>query len=98
MARPRGYRRRPVSLSGLTDPHHTSQDFAFLLNHIITFSFIRQFATLHVLRPLALEIGIRGSKVLRFQEQSYCMVYWGISGLFGVVNRSARPPWAWTMS
>ena len=64
------------------------QDIIFLLHHIVTFSFIRQSITLYVLRPLAKRLGIRGSKILRFQEQGYSMLYYGTMGCWGLVSRA----------
>ncbi|CED83969.1 Protein transporter of the TRAM (translocating chain-associating membrane) superfamily [Phaffia rhodozyma] len=68
-------------------------DVVFLLHHIVTFSFIRQAITLYILRPLAKKLGIRGSKILRFQEQAYSAMYYGSMGFFGLYLMTDLPTW-----
>jgi hypothetical protein len=68
------------------------QDIIFLLHHIVTFSFLRQTITLYILRPFAKSLGIRGPKVLRFQEQGYSFLYWGFMGVLGLVRFPLSSP------
>lgn len=63
------------------------KDFIFIAYHIIFWSFIRQFVTLHILRPLARRLGIRGNKIMRFTEQGYAIFYFGIMGIAGIVSQ-----------
>lgn len=79
----------PVPGSSPADPRYAKGwlDIAFILYHIIVFSFVRQFLLLKVLFPLARRLGIRKqAKVDRFGEQGYAMLYWGTTSAFGVVR------------
>jgi len=66
-------------------------DLVFIAYHIIFWSFVRQFVTLHILRPLARKLGIRGSKIMRFTEQGYAIFYFGIMGIAGIVSEARNP-------
>ncbi|WVN90181.1 uncharacterized protein L203_105417 [Cryptococcus depauperatus CBS 7841] len=68
-------------------------DFAFMANYIIFWSFVRQFMTIHVLRPLAKYSGIKGTKIMRFTEQGYAFFYFGILGACGIYVMSGLPTW-----
>jgi len=69
-------------------------DIAFLAYYIIVFSFIRQFLTIHVLRPLAIKLGIqREGKLDRFGEQGYAFIYFSFFGLTGVYVMRKLPTW-----
>lgn len=78
-----------------TAPGETSQrygkgplDLAFLGFYIIVFSFLRQSVTEYLVRPLARNLGLRTeSKVQRFMEQAYAVVYFSASGAYGLVRR-----------
>ncbi|KAG9005768.1 hypothetical protein FRB94_001334, partial [Tulasnella sp. JGI-2019a] len=60
-------------------------DIAFLVYYVVVFSFLRQLLVLHVLRPLALRLGIRKERYVdRFAEQAYAIFYFTISGSFGL--------------
>lgn len=64
-----------------------SQDLAFLAYYVIVFSFLRQFWTIHILRPLAWKLGIKKeAKLDRFAEQGYAVVYFSTSGALGLVR------------
>lgn len=62
-------------------------DLIFVAYHIVVFSFLRQFVTLKVIRPVAVQLGIRTERKLdRFGEQTYAMLYWGSMGVWGMVS------------
>lgn len=61
-------------------------DFAFIAYHIIFWSFVRQFMTIHVLRPIAKALGIRGGKIMRFTDQGYALFYFGMTSIAGIVG------------
>lgn len=62
-------------------------DIVFILYHIIVFSFIRQFALLDVILPIARRLGIRKqAKLDRFGEQAYAVLYYGAMGVWGTVS------------
>lgn len=69
-------------------------DLCFIAFYVVVFSFLRQFLTLHVFRPLAHRLGIRTeAKLNRFAEQGYGFVYWGIAGAVGVYVMSFQDSW-----
>ena len=81
----------PVPGSSPDDPRYAKGylDLVFLAYHIIVFSFIRQFAILKCIHPLARSLGIRKqAKVDRFGEQAYAVLYWGSMGIWGTVSVS----------
>lgn len=62
------------------------QDLGFLAYYIVVFSFIRQFLTIHVLRPLGRKLGVRTEgKLDRFAEQGYAIIYFSFFGGMGLV-------------
>ncbi|QRV82844.1 TLC domain protein [Ceratobasidium sp. AG-Ba] len=69
-------------------------DLAFLSYYVIFFSFVRQFFTIHIIIPMAKSLGIKKrSKLDRFAEQGYAVLYWGTFGLLGVYVMSGMPTW-----
>ncbi|WVR07408.1 hypothetical protein IAU60_004449 [Kwoniella sp. DSM 27419] len=68
-------------------------DFAFLATYIVFWSFVRQFVTIHILRPMAMSLGIKGSKIMRFTEQGYAIFYFTILGSCGVYVMHGLPTW-----
>ncbi|WWC71695.1 uncharacterized protein I206_105653 [Kwoniella pini CBS 10737] len=68
-------------------------DFAFLAQHVVFWSFVRQFVTIHILRPMALSLGIKGSKIMRFLEQGYAVFYFTIMGTLGIFVMRGLPTW-----
>lgn len=70
------------------------RDFAFVAFYVIFFTFWREFWMQVVLRRLALYFGLRKKgKINRFMEQTYCIVYYGISGPFGLYIMKQLPLW-----
>ncbi|KAG9122202.1 hypothetical protein FRC07_001525 [Ceratobasidium sp. 392] len=70
------------------------QDLAFLAYYVIFFSFVRQSVTIHIIRPFAKSLGInRESKLDRFAEQGYAVLYFGFFGSLGVYIMSGMPTW-----
>ncbi|POY76456.1 hypothetical protein BMF94_0657 [Rhodotorula taiwanensis] len=70
------------------------RDLAFLSFYIIVFSFLRQSVTEYLVRPLARNLGLKTeSKVQRFMEQAYAVVYFSTSGAFGLYVMSRQDSW-----
>lgn len=64
-------------------------DASFLLFYIVVFSFLRQSITEFLIRPFARSLGIKSeSKLTRFMEQAYAIVYFSASGGYGLVGCS----------
>lgn len=60
-------------------------DFAFVATGVVFFMFFREFWMQVILRPLALWCGLRrGSKVARFMEQTYFIVYFSMTAPLGL--------------
>lgn len=81
----------PISSSSPDDVRYAKGwlDIVFVLYHIIVFSFIRQFALLDIILPIARRLGIRKqAKLDRFGEQAYAMLYYGTMGIWGIVSLS----------
>ncbi|KDN47483.1 hypothetical protein RSAG8_03623, partial [Rhizoctonia solani AG-8 WAC10335] len=69
-------------------------DLAFLAYYVIFFSFARQLVTIHIIKPFAQRLGIhRESKLDRFAEQGYAVLYFGIFGSLGLFVMSQMPTW-----
>ncbi|KAG8865229.1 hypothetical protein FRB96_000119 [Tulasnella sp. 330] len=69
-------------------------DIAFLAYYVVVFSFLRQFLTLHIFRPLALQFGIRKERTVdRFAEQGYAIFYFTISGTLGLLAMYSSDSW-----
>ena len=69
-------------------------DLVFIAYHIVFFSFFRQVVTLYLCRPFARYFGIRKeAKLERFGEQGYAVVYFVLTGLWGMRIMSQLPTW-----
>ncbi|KAK5989688.1 Sphingosine N-acyltransferase-like protein FUM17 [Cladobotryum mycophilum] len=69
-------------------------DLAFVAFYTIVLSFTREFIMQEIMRPLAKSQGIRSKgKQLRFMEQMYTAVYFGIMGPLGVLVMRGTPAW-----
>ncbi|KIM90890.1 hypothetical protein PILCRDRAFT_811387 [Piloderma croceum F 1598] len=69
-------------------------DLLFLAYYIIFFSFARQTITISVCRPLARYFGLnKQTKIDRYGEQGYAMVYFGVMGAWGFRIMSQLPTW-----
>ena len=78
-----------VTESSANDPRYTKShlDLPFLAYYVIFFSFVRQILVIRVARPLASYFGIRKeSKIDRFGEQFYALIYFTIVGAWGYVR------------
>lgn len=68
------------------------QDILFVLYYVIVWAFVRQFLTIHVLRPLAKRLGVtKEEKLDRFGEQGYAVIYFSFFGAMGIVSGSSFP-------
>ncbi|CAN6659437.1 ceramide synthase Lac1p [Trichomonascus vanleenenianus] len=79
-----------------TDPVHYGKgkkDFAFVAFHMIFFTFFREFCMQMILRPIARNCGLKKSKMNRFMEQSYSIIYYSLSGSFGLYIMYHSPLW-----
>jgi len=69
-------------------------DIVFIAYNVIVFSFVRQFCTLKILRPMARKLGVqKSSKLDRFAEQGYAVIYFSFFGSLGVYVMSQLPTW-----
>ncbi|KAI0053568.1 longevity assurance proteins LAG1/LAC1 [Auriscalpium vulgare] len=68
-------------------------DLVFLAYHIILWSFVRQLVIIHICRPIAHYSGVKESKLARFGEQGYAMIYFAFFGLWGMRIMSQLPTW-----
>lgn len=70
------------------DPRYAKgyMDLVFIASYVVFFSFVRQIFILHVFRPFARWYGIKRSKLDRFGEQGYAVVYWGTMSVWGYVS------------
>ncbi|ORX38622.1 putative ceramide synthase component [Kockovaella imperatae] len=66
-------------------------DFVFVAQHIITWSFVRQFWCVLILPVIAKALRVKRSKIMRFTEQGYAIVYFGIMGTIGVYVMKGLP-------
>ena len=83
----------PVASSSQDDPRYQKGylDLVFLAYYVVVWSFVRQFVTLYACLPLARWQGIRKeSKLDRFGEQGYSILYWGVMGFWGWVSRPSN--------
>lgn len=61
------------------------KDLCFVLFYMIFFTFLREFLMEILLRPLAMKLGVKKQhKINRIMEQAYSIIYYGISGPFGL--------------
>ncbi|KAF8165257.1 longevity assurance proteins LAG1/LAC1 [Crassisporium funariophilum] len=82
----------PTSEPG--DPHYqkTYWDIAFVAYYIVFFSFVREMLAIYVSKPAAKYFGLkRSSKVDRFGEQTYALVYFMFFGAWGYRVMSQLP-------
>lgn len=69
-------------------------DFYFVAFYALFFTFLREFLMCVIMKPAAHYFGVRRpSKVKRFMEQTYSMLYYGLSGPFGLYVMSRTPLW-----
>ncbi|KAK4055067.1 hypothetical protein OIO90_003408 [Microbotryomycetes sp. JL221] len=91
------YKLAPSVEDGLQKTTHYGKgplDLCFLAFYIVVFSCLRQSLTEYILRPFAKSLGLKSeSKVVRFMEQSYAIVYFTASGLFGLYVMSSQKSW-----
>ncbi|KAG9317408.1 putative longevity assurance proteins LAG1/LAC1 [Chiua virens] len=67
-------------------------DLVFLAYHIVFFSFLRQVVTINLSHPIARHFGIKStSKLNRFGEQAYALVYFAVMGTWGYRIMSQLP-------
>jgi acyl-CoA-dependent ceramide synthase len=78
-----------VDTSKPDDPRYAKSyhDLIFLAYHVVFFSCVRQFITINLSRPIAKYFGLkRESKIDRFGEQMYALVYFMVFGVYGYVS------------
>jgi acyl-CoA-dependent ceramide synthase len=69
-------------------------DIAFVSFYTIVLTFTREFIMQELLQPLARAAGIKScGKQLRFMEQMYTAIYFGISGPVGLYVMRQTPVW-----
>ncbi|KAG8836214.1 hypothetical protein FRC17_008950 [Serendipita sp. 399] len=77
--------RLPDSADGVPVYGKSYWDLAFIAYYIIFFAFFRQSLTIYFLKPLARHYGIKKeSKIERFAEQGYAVIYFTLSGSLGL--------------
>lgn len=65
----------------------TYQDLLFVAYNVVFYSLIRQLITVNICHPIGRYFGIRrGSKLDRFGEQGYALVYFTLFGAWGLVS------------
>ncbi|KAF8605523.1 longevity assurance proteins LAG1/LAC1 [Ceratobasidium sp. AG-I] len=82
--------------SSSSDPRYAKGflDLAFVAYYVIFFSFVRQSVTIYIIIPFARALGInRESKLDRFAEQGYAVLYFGTFGSLGLYVMSQLPTW-----
>ncbi|KAL2863154.1 TLC domain-containing protein [Aspergillus lucknowensis] len=92
------YRQDPVpGASGPSAPAQYGKglwDIAFVSFYTIVLTFTREFIMQELLHPLARASGIKSrGKQLRFMEQMYTAIYFGISGPVGLYVMRETPVW-----
>ncbi|KAK1236479.1 sphingosine N-acyltransferase lag1 [Marasmius sp. AFHP31] len=76
----------PVSTSSPADPRYAKSwgDLIFIAYHIVLLSCVRQTVTVKICRPIARYFGIKKeTKLDRFGEQGYAVVYFAFMGAWG---------------
>ncbi|EKM55309.1 uncharacterized protein PHACADRAFT_120551 [Phanerochaete carnosa HHB-10118-sp] len=69
-------------------------DLVFIAYYIIFWSFIRQSFTIYIARPAGHWFGIKKmTKLDRFGEQTYAVLYFGVMGSWGLRIMSQLPTW-----
>ncbi|KAF5095793.1 hypothetical protein D0Z03_001753 [Geotrichum reessii] len=88
------YRIEPAALGDPVYYGKGKKDFCFVLMAMLFFTFFREFWMQVILRPLAIKVGIqKKGKISRFMEQTYSIVYYGMSGPFGLYIMYHTPIW-----
>ncbi|RPD67193.1 longevity assurance proteins LAG1/LAC1 [Lentinus tigrinus ALCF2SS1-7] len=85
-----------IPTSSSDDPRYRKGylDLVFIAYHIVFWSFIRQSITIYICRPIARRFGIKkATKLDRFGEQGYAVIYFAIMGSWGVRIMSQLPTW-----
>ncbi|KAJ7276490.1 TLC domain-containing protein [Mycena haematopus] len=85
-----------VQTSDPDDPRYAKdwRDLLFLAYNIVFFSCFRQLITVTMFKRIAKYFGIKKeAKLDRFGEQGYAMVYFGITGAWGLRIMSQLPTW-----
>ena len=84
----------PIEGTSPTQYGKGPKDFAFVGFYMLFFTFFREFCMQVILRPLARKLGVlKKSKINRFMEQTYSIIYYGISGPFGLSIMYHTPLW-----
>ncbi|KAK9471487.1 sphingosine N-acyltransferase [Dipodascopsis tothii] len=69
-------------------------DFIFVGYYVIVFTFLREFSMQQILEPIAHRCGIkRESKVKRFMEQTYSIMYYSVMSPWGLYIMHHTPLW-----
>lgn len=72
----------------------TYQDLLFVAYNVVFYSLIRQLITVNICHPIGRYFGIRrGSKLDRFGEQGYALVYFTLFGAWGLRIMGQLPTW-----
>jgi len=82
-----------VSASTQEDPRYqkTWWDLLFVSYYVVVFALVREGINIVVARPAAKYFGVRRpSKVQRFAEQTYALIYFSFFGTWGYVSRVLR--------
>ncbi|SCV01414.1 LAME_0G16050g1_1 [Lachancea meyersii CBS 8951] len=75
------------------------RDLCFVFFYMIFFTFLREFLMEVALRPLAISLGMTGKqKIKRVMEQTYSIIYYGISGPFGLYIMYQTDLWLFATS
>ncbi|KAJ7368394.1 longevity assurance proteins LAG1/LAC1 [Mycena albidolilacea] len=85
-----------IATSDPDDPRYAKDwcDLLFLAYNVIFFSCFRQLVTVIMFRRIAKYFGIKKeAKLDRFGEQGYAVVYFGITGAWGLHIMSELPTW-----
>ncbi|OJA13848.1 hypothetical protein AZE42_00529 [Rhizopogon vesiculosus] len=86
----------PIPSSSPDDPRYAKGylDLVFLAFHIVFYSFLRQFVTIILCRPIARHFGIKKqAKLDRFGEQGYALLYFTVMGAWGFRIMGQLPTW-----
>jgi very-long-chain ceramide synthase len=83
-----------VEGSAPDDPRYAKTwfDIPFLVYYVVFFSMVRQFITVDVAVPVARYFGLKkASKIVRFGEQTYALIYFSFFGAWGYVRSAFLP-------
>ena len=84
-----------IFTSSPDDPRYAKGylDLVFVAYYIIFFSFVRQTITISFCWPVARYFGIKTqSKLNRFGEQGYAVIYFAAMGIWGIVSGFSTQP------